>query len=83
MKSLSLEDFLKIFIKNNHYKKDNFIKHIIYDFIEFYFSKFNKSLSLNLLNKYNYFLKKVSDTKRYNLDEESLFLEFEEKVLNG
>ena len=28
-------------------------------------------------------LKKISDTKKFNLDEESLFIEFEDKILNG
>ena len=29
------------------------------------------------------FLKKINDTKIYNLDEETLFMEFEDKVLDG
>ena len=32
---------------------------------------------------YNYFIKRINDTKKFNLDEESLFAEFEYKVLNG
>ena len=28
-------------------------------------------------------LKRISDTKTYNLDEESLFMEFKEEILNG
>ena len=51
--------------------------------MEFYFTKFNFSVSAKFHDKYNYFLKKISDTKRFNLDEESLFLEFEDKILNG
>ena len=31
----------------------------------------------------SYFIKKISDTKSFNLDEELLFLEFEEEFLNG
>ena len=38
---------------------------------------------VKLTNVYNYFLKKINDTKIYNLDEESLFVEFEDKVING
>ena len=83
LKLLNLENFLKILIQNNHYKKDKLIKYLIYDFIEFYFRKFDIFSSDNLFDKYNYFLKKISDTKKYNLDDESLFLEFEEKMLNG
>ena len=29
------------------------------------------------------FLKRINDTKKFNLDEESLFMEFEYKILNG
>ena len=36
------------------------------------------------INKfYNYFLKKIENTKTFNLDEETLFMEFEDKILNG
>ena len=31
----------------------------------------------------NYFLKKINDTKKFNLDEDVLFMEFEDRVLNG
>ena len=79
----NLKSFLKIIIKNNHYKKDNLIKYFIFDFIELYFTKINLSLSSKINDNYNYFLKRISDTKKFNLDEESLFIEFEEKVLNG
>jgi DNA polymerase-3 subunit delta' len=40
------------------------------------------SLSKNINIKYSYFLRRISDTKTFNLDEDSLFMEFEEKVLN-
>ena len=30
-----------------------------------------------------YFLKRISDAKRFNLDEESIFIELDEKMLNG
>ena len=32
---------------------------------------------------YNYFLKKINNTKIFNLDDETLFIEFEDRVLNG
>ena len=80
---LSLKDFLKLLIKENHYKNDPFIRYIIFDLIEFYFTKLNISFSKNIYEKYSYFLKRIADTKTYNLDENSLFVEFEEEVLNG
>ena len=83
LKNINLKEFLKIIIENNHYKKDISLRYIFFDFIEFYFSKINSKLSLNIYDKYNYFLKRISDSKRFNLDEESLFIEFEDKILNG
>ncbi len=81
--NINLNQFLRLMIKENYYKKDPFIKYIIFDFVEFYFTKLNKSFSQTINEKYSYFIKRFSDTKKYNLDEESLFIEFEEKILNG
>ncbi len=79
----NLKDFLKLLIKENHYKNDPFVKYMIFDMIEFYFIKLNIFFSKNIYDKYTYFLKRIADTKTYNLDENSLFVEFEEEVLNG
>ena len=59
------------------------MRYLIFDFLEFYFHKINTSLSSKIYDNYIYFLKRISDIKKYNLDEESLFIEFEEKILNG
>ncbi len=83
LKNINLKDFLKAIISNNHYKKDVAFRYLFFDLIEFYFSKIRLSMSLEIFNKYNYFLKRISDTKKFNLDEESLFIEFEDKILNG
>ena len=64
----------------NFIKKESSINYLIFDFIEFYFTKQNFS---NIKDNYNYFLKRISDTKKYNLDLESFFIEFEQKILNG
>ena len=80
---LDLKKFLKIIINENHYKKDPFMKYMIFQFIEFYFRKLNFSFSKKVNDRYSYFLKRISDTKNFNLDEESLFIEFEEEILNG
>ena len=80
--NLDLKNFLKLIIKENHYKKDPFIKSIVFDFVEFYFRKLNQSFSRKISDKYSYFVKRISDTKTYNLDDESLFVEFKEKILN-
>ena len=80
---LDLKNLLKLIIKENHYKKDLLIKDFVFDLVEFYFRKINFNFSSNLYKKYSYFLKRISDTKRFNLDQESLFIELEEEILNG
>ena len=83
LSNINLKKFLKIIIKDNIYRKDNLISYLIFDFFELYFSKTNKKFFLDINNKYSYFVKKMSDIKRFNLDKESLFIEFEETLLNG
>ena len=81
--NFDLKNLLKLIIKENHYKKDLLIKDFVYDLVEFYFRKINFNFSSNIYKKYSYFLKRISDTKRFNLDQESLFIELEEEILNG
>ena len=81
--NLDLKKLLKIIIKENYYKKDLFVKNIAFYLIEFYFRKLSSPFSIKINNKYIYFVKKISDTKNFNLDEESLFTEFNEEILNG
>ena len=83
LSNINLKDFLKKIISEKHYKKDNPLKYLIYDFVEFYFSKIEFSFRNKVNYQYDYFLKKISHTKKFNLDEESLFVEFEDKILNG
>ena len=79
----NLKDFLKIIIKKNFYKKESFFKYQIYEFLEFYLNRIAFGVNSKIQNECNYFLNKISNTKRFNLDEELLFIEFEEKILNG
>ena len=78
--NLSLKKILDLLIDKFYYKKDISAKILTYEFIElflvheFYYKK---------NDIYNYFLKKIDNTKKFNLDEESLFIEFKAKVLNG
>ena len=83
LSNIDLRNFLKILINDAHYKKNNFINNMMYSFIEFYFRKLNKSFSKLINKKYSYFIKRISDTKIYNLDKESLFMEFNEEVLDA
>ena len=36
-----------------------------------------------MYEKYDHFLKRIFETKNFNLDEESLFIEFDREILNG
>ena len=81
--NLDLKNLLKKIISNNDYKKDSSISYFIYDFLEFYFYKINSSLTSKIYDDYIYFLKRISEIRKFNLDEESLFIEFKDKVLNG
>ena len=47
------------------------------------FNKINYSFSSKISDKYSYFLKRISDTRKFNLDDEILFLEFKDNILNG
>tara|TARA_Y100000389_G_scaffold65198_1_gene61278 strand:- start:3474 stop:4406 length:933 start_codon:yes stop_codon:yes gene_type:complete len=78
-----LKGFLKIIIEDNHYKKDPYMKDMIFSLTEFYFRKLNLPFSEKINEKYSYFIRKISDTKIFNLDKESLFMEFEDEILNG
>ena len=65
------------------YKKDQFNKYLLYSLIEIYFRTNVSIKNVKLLKIQNYFLKKINNTKIFNLDDESLLIEFEDRVLNG
>jgi len=81
--NFDLKTTLKTIIKDKIYKKDKSIIEIIYSFIELYIRNNICIKNISLLKSYHYFLKKINNTKIYNLDEETLFMEFEDKILNG
>ena len=79
----NLKDFIKKIIVDKLYKKNNSIKNLIYSLMEFYFRKNVSVTNMKLITSYNYFLRKIDNTKTFNLDEETLFMEFEDSILNG
>jgi len=81
--NFDLHTTIKTMIRDKIYKKDKSIIEIIYSFIELYFRNNISIKNISLLQSYHYFLKKINNTKVYNLDEETLFMEFEDKILNG
>ena len=81
----NLKNFIIKLIENNNYKKNLFIKENIYKFIEYYYLnmvKLNK-YKFNFISTYSNLIKNISNIKKYNLDEESLFIEVKSKLLNG
>ena len=83
LKRYNLKDLLKLIIKDSLYKKNLVIKNIVFECVELFFRKNINNIEINPFDTYNYFIKKINDTKKFNLDEESLFMEFEYKILNG
>ena len=83
LSNMNLKNFLKTLINDGYYKTNNFMNNFMYTLIEFYLRKLNISFSKLINDKYSYFIKRIADTKIYNLDKESLFIEFDEEILNG
>ena len=78
IKNLGLKDLIYLIIDQRYYKKDSSIRYLIFELIEFY-------LRYNLNSKfstYNYFIRKIENLKKFNLDQESFFLELKSKMLN-
>jgi DNA polymerase-3 subunit delta' len=84
LKDCTLVNFLNILIDNGYYKKNKSIKNLLINFIELFFLKEYKlsSTKNTLLYFYYNFIDKINNTEKFNLDEESLFLEFKSKLLN-
>jgi len=83
LKEINLKELIKKIIMDKKYKKDQFIKHLLYSLLEVYFRSNVSIKNIKLLKIQNYFLKKINNTKIFNLDDESLLMEFEDRVLNG
>ena len=84
LKILTTLELLILLIDNGYYKKDKYVKRLIINFIELFFLKEYKSSTAknSLLYLYHKFIFKINNMEKFNLDEESLFLEFKLKLLN-
>jgi len=82
---ITIDDFLKLLINKSLFKKNIYIKNNLSYFIELYFFKKIYSLDskVKVHNLYNYFVTKISNCNKYNLDIESILIEFNGKLLNG
>ena len=80
LNKIKLSDLINYIITKNIYKKESQIENLIFDLIEFYLVR---NISEKYSKFYTYFLKRIQNIKKYNLDKESLFIEFQLKILNG
>ncbi len=80
LKEIDLKNFLFKLINENIYKDDKHSKTFVYNILELFLIK---DISVSNSDVYNYFLKRINDFKKFNLDDESLFLEINSKLLNG
>jgi hypothetical protein len=81
IKDIDLNDFLLLLIDKKFYKKNTSMNSILYDSIED-FLKRNLKKDNNFFGA-NDFFKRKYNVKKFNLDEESLFIHFKEKILHG
>jgi len=83
LQQMSLKSFLIYLINFKNNKNEPELINFIYRLIESYFHySFLNNKNINLYNFYKYFIKKINYTNKFNLDIESLFLEFKNKVIN-
>ena len=78
----SIDDLLINLINNKHYNKQDFIKDNLNTIIEqFFYNHINKTKKLTYKIKEYYYLK-FSNVRKFNLDYETFFLEFKDKLLS-
>ena len=83
LQQMSLKSLLIYLINFKNNKNEPELINFIYRLIESYFHySFLNNKNINLYNFYKYFIKKINYTNKFNLDIESLFLEFKNKVIN-
>ena len=83
LKNYTLIQLLNLLIDNGYYKKNKPLKSLLINLIELFFLKqyMITNTKISLINFYHNFIKKINDAEKFNLDEESLFLEFKSKLL--
>ena len=81
-KDVEIDDIIKLIIKNNDYSKNKFINENINLLVElFFFNKVNYNNDKSYKIK-KYFYIKLNQIIKYNLDIESFFLEFQQRLLS-
>ena len=81
---LNLKDFLINLIDEKYYKKNIYIKKNIYKYIEYYLLKlmYLKKSKKKINSLYKNFINKIYNLQKFNLDEESFFIEFNKIIFN-
>ena len=80
--TITIENLISLIVNNGDYIKNKFINQNIGFFVELFFYKhinLNNGITYKLKN---YFYLKLNQIKKYNLDMESYFIEFQEKLLS-
>ena len=78
----NIDDLVENIVDNKHYNKDTFIKEYLNYIVElFFFNHINKTKKISYKVK-NYYYSKISNIKKFNLDYETFFLEFKDKLLS-
>ena len=83
IKSYTIKELLNYIISKKLYKKDPELNIFIYRLIQFLlFETFYLSKDNKIYDLYKYFILKMNNTIKYNLDIESLFFEFKNTLIN-
>ena len=77
---MNISNLIRIIIKDKIYKKDTQLKELIWNFIEIFFSK--KGYSLNNYKNYLDHINLVENTKKFNLDIDSVFVKLQTNYTN-
>ena len=81
IKNKSLKELILYLINFKIYKNNQDLTNLIYKLIESYFHySFLNNKNLYIYSLYQYFINKINYTNKFNLDIESLFLEFKNKI---
>jgi len=83
LKDYTVSSFINFIIENNYYKKNKSVKILLINLIQLFFLKqfMTTNTKDSFINFYYKFIKKIYNTEKFNLDEESLFLEFKSELL--
>jgi DNA polymerase-3 subunit delta' len=83
--NISIENLLKFIIDEKEYKNNTYIKENFSLFIELYYKKkfLNIDSNIKYFNQFKYYIKKNYSVNKFNLDLETLIIEFKAQLNNG